>query len=136
MRLFWTSPGGHSVTEMLRHMEHGRFVPAYRALRRYRTGPVPPPHALWRLGRWLLDKGRVKKARLPLETFLRLYPHHQDQPEVRLDLARVLQATGATDEAQKMVAEANRLGQERDARRQRASARERKLSRRANPVPG
>jgi len=75
------------VTTMLRHMEHGEFVEAFKALRRGGPGPVPPPHALWRLGRWLLEQERPKDARLPLKRFLEIYRAHQDRAAVERDLA-------------------------------------------------
>ena len=88
---------------MLRSMEYGRFVDAWRALRRD-TGELPvPPHALARLGRWLADRGDYKKAVLPLRRFGELYPAHQDRDVVRNDLALCLQRMGKLKEAAKLV---------------------------------
>jgi len=114
MRLFRGSRREYAVTTMLRHMEHGRFPQALRALRRWRAGPWPPPHALWRLGRWCLEKSRPRWAKRPLEIFLELYPGHQDRPEVMRDLAR---AHGGP-KGQSLAVEALSLGAERDSRRQ------------------
>lgn len=95
---------------MLRHMDHRRFEEAYRELRRYREGPVPPPHALWRLGRWLLEKSRPKQARLPLQLFVDSYQGHEDRREVMLDLALALKASGQDAEAASLVETAKSLG--------------------------
>ena len=95
---------------MLRHMENDDFLDAHRELKRVKDGPIPPPHALWRLGRWLAEKGHARKARLPLERFLDLYKSHQDRPRVMLDLARVLVQVGQRDKALKLKAEAEKLG--------------------------
>jgi len=94
---------------MLRHMENRRFEEAYRDLRRYQEGPVPPPHALWRLGRWLLEKSRPKQARLALQIFVDHYHGHEDRREVMLDLALALKATGQTAEAASLVEAAKGL---------------------------
>lgn len=94
MRLFGTASAERPVTALLRHMENGRFLPALKALRRYRGGPPPPPHALHRLGRWLAEQGRAKAALRPLRLFLELYPGHQDRALVVQDLARALHAAG------------------------------------------
>lgn len=92
---------------MLRHLENDRFVEALRALRRHSGGPVPPPHALLRLGRWLLDQGgHPKAAVLPLELFLGLYPAHQDRLRAQYDLVRALRAAGRTRAALEVAAEA------------------------------
>lgn len=101
---------------MLRHMEHRRFEEAYRELRRYSDGPVPPPHALWRLGRWLLEKGRPKQAKLALQLFVDFYGGHEDRREVMLDLALALKATGQTAEAAALVEAANELGRKQAVR--------------------
>jgi hypothetical protein len=70
-------------------MDNRRFEEAYRDLKRYQEGPVPPPHALWRLGRWLLEKSRPKQAKLALQLFVDSYQGHEDRREVMLDLALV-----------------------------------------------
>jgi hypothetical protein len=111
---------------MLRHMENGRFARALRALRQLNGDPPPPPHALWRLGRWFLEKDRARRARRPLRLFLELYPAHQDRPEVMRDLAR---AVGGK-RARNLVREAHALGKQRDRGR-----RERRLAARAAPSP-
>jgi hypothetical protein len=90
-------------------MENRRFEDAYRDLRRYQEGPVPPPHALWRLGRWLLEKSRPKQAKLALQIFVDHYPGHEDRREVMLDLALALKATGQTAEAAALVEAAKGL---------------------------
>ena len=106
---------------MLRHMENGRFDEAYRALKRYREGPLPPPHALWRLGRWLADKGRPKQAKRALKLFLDLYPNHQDRPFVLRDLALTHNALGENEDAAAVAEDAERINraleQRRDERR-------------------
>jgi len=94
---------------MLRHMENRRFEEAYRDLRRYQEGPVPPPHALWRLGRWLLEKSRPKQAKLALQIFVDHYHGHEDRREVMLDLALALKATGQAAEAAALVEAAKGL---------------------------
>jgi hypothetical protein len=94
MGLFRRKRRPHAVREMLRLMEDGLFEEAARGLPREFDGQIPPPHALWRLGRWCLDKGRPKLARRPLELFLQLYPAHQDRTAVARDLAAVLVALG------------------------------------------
>jgi hypothetical protein len=94
MGLFRQKRRPQAVREMLRLMEDGLFEEAARRLPRDFDEHVPPPHALWRLGRWCLDKGRAKLARRPLELFLRLYPAHQDRTAVARDLAAVLVALG------------------------------------------
>ncbi|MHC4548444.1 MAG: hypothetical protein ACYTEZ_06670 [Planctomycetota bacterium] len=91
-------------------MEHRRFEEAYRELKRYRDGPVPPPHALWRLGRWLLEKGRAKQAKLALQLFLDFYHAHQDRTEVMLDLALALKALGQDERAAALAADARNPG--------------------------
>jgi len=103
MRLFRTAPSERPLTTMLREMEHGRFVEAWRALRRD-SGALPaPPHALARLGRWLAEQGEFKKAALPLQRFLDLYPNHQDRAVVRRDLAICLKRLGKTKQAARLV---------------------------------
>jgi hypothetical protein len=101
MRLFRSPPKDHPVTSMLRCMEHGDFVDAFRELKRRGRHDeiVPPPHALWRLGRWLAEKGHGKRAVVAFKLFLDLYPRHLDREKVMIDLARVLAALGRTREA-------------------------------------
>jgi len=94
---------------MLRHMDNRRFEEAYRELKRYQDGPVPPPHALWRLGRWLLEKSRPKQAKVALQLFLDHYHGHEDRREVMLDLALALKATGQAGEATALVEAAKNL---------------------------
>jgi len=100
-------------------MERGRFQEAYRTLKRVESpcshGPLPPPHALWRLGRWLAEKRRPRRARLPLRIFLELYPHHQDRPEVMRDLALVENSLGRHEEAAGLAEEVRRLAPEKVA---------------------
>jgi len=100
------------VTTMLRHMEHGRLDEAYRALKRYRTAPLPPPHALWRLGRWLLDQGRAKQAKRALKLFLDVYPNHGDRALVLRDLALTHKALGELEEAAAVAEDALRLARQ------------------------
>lgn len=121
MRLFRSGPREHCVASMLRHMEDRAFDEAYRELKRYRDGPVPPPHALWRLGRWLLEKGRAKQAKLALRLFLDIYHAHQDRREVMLDLALALKALGQEEESAALVEDAENLGRKRVAGKQAAS---------------
>ncbi|MHC4958745.1 MAG: tetratricopeptide repeat protein [Planctomycetota bacterium] len=88
------------VTTVLRAMERGRFADAMKALRRKEEdGPLVPPHALWRLGRWCLEKKQPKDACVPLELFLGLYPGHQDRPQVLRDLARAMAQSGRHKQA-------------------------------------
>jgi Flp pilus assembly protein TadD len=90
---------------MLRHMEHGRFKEAWRALRLDKGELPAPPHALARLGRWLADRGEYKKAALPLRRFLDTYPNHQDVAVVENDLACCLKRLGKTKELARLVGE-------------------------------
>ena len=118
MGLFKRSRREPAVTTMLRHMERGRFVDASKYVRKAgEDGPPPPPHALWRLGRWLLEKRRGRNAREPLELFLALYPAHGDRPEVMRDLARALARCGKRQQAQAMAqrAEQSRVPEQKDA---------------------
>jgi len=117
MRLFGNTRRECAAKTLLRHMENGRFTEALRVLRRRGEGPIPPPHALWRLGRWSLDKGRAKHALRPLQLFLASYPNHQDRPEVLRDLARALGTLGRAKEAEQAAREAQALGTSRDSRR-------------------
>jgi hypothetical protein len=91
-------------------MDNRQFEEAYRDLKRYQEGPVPPPHALWRLGRWLLEKSRPKQAKLALQLFVDYYQGHEDRREAMLDLALALKATGQTAEAVALVEAAKDLG--------------------------
>ena len=89
---------------MLRCMEQGRFVDAWKALRRD-DGALPvPPHALARLGRWLADRGEYKKAVVPLRLFLDTYPRHQDRASVVQGLSSCLKQLGRTKEAERVEA--------------------------------
>jgi len=90
-------------------MEYGRMDEAYRALKRFRDGPVPPPHALWRLGRWLAEQKRPKRAKLAFKLFLDLYSGHQDRYAVMRDLALAHQALGEHDEARAVAEDAKRV---------------------------
>ena len=103
MRLFRTAPAERPLTVMLRHMEHGRFAEAWRALKQDKQQLPAPPHALARLGRWLADRGEFKKAVLPLSRFLETYPNHQDRPVVQNDLAVCFKKLGKVKEAAKLV---------------------------------
>ncbi len=69
----------HPTREMLTLMGAGRMELAARAWKRWSVPPVPPPHALLRLGLWLLEQGRPKEAAGPLNQFLDLYPNHLDR---------------------------------------------------------
>jgi len=109
MRLFRTAQRERAVTAMLRHMENRRFTAALRALKRYEEGPTPPPHALIRLGRWLIERGRARAALRPIRLFLRLYPGHQDRLQVLYDLVRALSAAGKTAAAKAAAEEAKRM---------------------------
>lgn len=109
MREFRSSPGEHPVTRMLRHMERGRIAEAGSALAEYEGGFVPPPHALWHLGRQLFRRGDAKLAKRALRLFLDLYPGHGDRPQVLHDLARVLASLGEREEARAILDEARRL---------------------------
>ena len=109
MRLFRSPEREHPVTAMLRHMERGRFAEAGKDLERYEGGHLPPPHALWHLGRQLHRAGATRQAKLALKLFLDLYHGHADRGQVMHDLARVLVALGETEEARALVDEARRL---------------------------
>jgi len=109
MRSFRSPPGEHPTTLMLRHMERGRIADAGKALAEYKGGFLPPPHALWHLGRQLFRHGETARAKLALKLFLDLYHGHADRPQVLSDLARVLAALGETDEAKEILLEARRL---------------------------
>lgn len=109
MRLFRSPAGEHPVTAMLRHMEHGRVTDAGNALAGYRGGFLPPPHALWHLGRQLFRAGEKQQARLALKLFVDLYHGHADRAHVIADLARVHLALGEIGEAKALAEEARRL---------------------------
>jgi len=93
---------------MLRAMETGELLDAHAALRRYEEGPPPPPNALWRLGRRLAESNQPRRARLPLELFLELYPRHEDRAEVMQDLAHTLNALGKRRKAVSLAEQAKR----------------------------
>jgi TolA-binding protein len=109
MRQFRSPEEEHPTTAMLRHMEFGRFAEAGEALARYTGGFLPPPHALWHLGRHLLGAGVPKRAKLALKLFADLYPAHKDLPKVLNDLARVLVALDERREAKAILDQARRL---------------------------
>jgi len=109
MRSFRFPPGEHPTTLMLRHMERGRVTDAGNALAAYKDGHLPPPHALWHLGRQLFRRGETERAKLALKLFVDLYQGHADRPQVLSDLARVLAALGETAEAKEILREAHRL---------------------------
>ena len=113
MGLFKRTRREHAVTTLLRHMERKQFAKALRYVRKTTEGPVPPPHALWRLGRWCIDQSRHKAALQPLELFMALYPKHQDRPEVMRDLVRVLAQTGRRKEAEELKETAEAMGRKR-----------------------
>jgi hypothetical protein len=96
-------------------MEHGRFAEAGEALQRYESGFLPPPHALWHLGRQLFRSGATRQAKLALKLFVDLYHGHADRAQVLHDLARVHVALGETEEAKALVEEARRLGARKGA---------------------
>ena len=102
MRRFRTAPKERALTAMLRHMEHGRFVEAWRSLKHHDGPELVPPNALERLGRWLADRGEFKKAVLPLRTFLDSYANHQDRPTVVTGLATCLKRMGKAKEAKRV----------------------------------
>ena len=108
MRLFGkASPGQEPpVTELLRHLSHGRFEQAVKAFKRKDSGPVMPPHALRRLGRWCAGHKRLKDAEQVLRTFLVLYPEHEDRASLMLDLAKVLSGLGKRGAAAEMARQA------------------------------
>lgn len=108
MRSFRSSPGEHPTTRMLRHMERGRVAEAGNALAEYREGFLPPPHALWHLGRQLFRRGEFGQAKLALRLFLDLYHGHADRAQVLHDLARVLVRLGEREEARAVLDEARR----------------------------
>ena len=135
MGLFKRTRREPAVTTLLRHMEHKRFPEALKLVRKAaELGPVPPPHALWRLGRWCVEKGRPKAARQPLELFLVLYPAHQDRPEVMRDLVRVLAATGKRKEAEELKGAAEAMGRKRADSQRDHQMRQRVLSGRAKEL--
>lgn len=105
-----------TITLLLRQMERGRFLEAAKILRRDRAC-APPPHCLWRLGRWCLDKQKPKDARRPLELFLKLYPNHLDRPAVMLDLARTLAQLGKRRDAERWAEQAQQSGERRQQQR-------------------
>ena len=102
MRLFRSTSREQALTTMLRCMEHGRFVEAWKCLRKHDDALPVPPHALSRLGRWLADRGEHKKAVLPLRTFLDTYPKHQDRATVVQGLAFCLKRIGKPKEAERI----------------------------------
>ncbi|MFB3066190.1 MAG: tol-pal system YbgF family protein [Planctomycetota bacterium] len=108
MRLFGKTPPGQEppVTELLRHLSHGRFEQALKAFKRKDSGPVMPPHALRRLGRWCAGHDRLKDAEQILRTFLVLYPEHDDRALLMLDLAKVLSGLGKRSAAAEMARQA------------------------------
>ena len=114
MRLFRSPAGEHPTTSMLRHMERGRFAEAGKALGDYRGGFLPPPHALWHLGRQLFRHGATQQAKRALKLFLDLYHGHADRAQVLHDLARVHVALGEAEEAKALLDEARRLPARKD----------------------
>ena len=104
MRLFRTAARERALTLMLRSMEQGKFLDAWKALRKDDKSLPVPPHALARLGRWLADRGEYKKAVLPLRLFLDTYPKHQDRASVVGGLATCLKQLGKAKEAEKVEA--------------------------------
>ena len=105
-----------TITTFLRHMERGRFLEAAKTLRKDKRC-APPPHCLWRLGRWCLDKQKPKDALLPLKLFLSLYPNHLDRPAVMHDLARTLALLGKRRDAEHWAEQAKQSGQRRQKQR-------------------
>jgi hypothetical protein len=117
------------VTAVLRAMERGRFADAVKALRRKEErGPLVPPHVLWRLGRWCLDRNRPKDACVPLELFLGWYPAHQDRPQVLRDLACAMALSGRRKQAAELSEKAEATREVQTENREEQRFRERLLS--------
>lgn len=107
MRLFRSDPPG-TVTEpvptLLRALERGDLRAASDALAaRAGTDPVPPPHALWRLGRGLLQVGEARRAVAALELLVDAFPGHGDRPAAQRDLVRALLRTGRRKRARDLL---------------------------------
>ena len=111
MRFLRPNSREHYVTRMLRLMRDKRFLKAVAALRRARTtGPIPPPHALWKLGRWCIEHNRAKDAAVVLQLFADLYGNHEDRAQVLHDLALAYSGAGRVKRAAQVAREALRLG--------------------------
>lgn len=119
MGMFRNTRREPAVTVFLRHMERGRFLDAAKALRHLDGAFTPPPHALWRLGRWCLDKEKPKFARQPLQVFLDTFPNHLDRPAVMRDMALTLAMLGKRAEATEWATQAEEHAKQLEkARRQ------------------
>ena len=98
MRLFRSDRppvAGPPVPELLRALERDDIRAAADAFRARRdTDPIPPPHALWRLGRGLLEAGDARRAVAVLSLLVESYPAHGDAPAAQRDLARALHGAG------------------------------------------
>ena len=98
-------------------MQNAEFTDAIAVLKKARfqgEGPVPPPHALWRLGRWCLEQRRPKDASIPLQLFADLYPHHADRAAALHDLAIALSGMKRVRRAAEVAREALRLNKSAD----------------------
>ena len=111
MRFLRPNSREHYVTRMLRLMRDKQFPKAVAALRRATTtGPIPPPHALWKLGRWCLEHNRAKDAIVVLQLFADLYENHEDRAQVLHDLALAYKGAKRIKRAAQVAREALRLG--------------------------
>jgi len=103
------------VRAFLSAMQNTEFTDAVTVLKKARfpghsdTGPVPPPHALWRLGRWCLEQRRPKDASIPLQLFADLYPHHEDRGAALHDLALAFNGMKRVRRAGEVAREALKL---------------------------
>ncbi len=107
MRAFLFSRQNAEFTEAIAVLNKARFQGA---------GPVPPPHALWRLGRWCLEQRRPKDASIPLQLFADLYPHHADRGAALHDLALAFSGMKRVRRAAEVAREALRLNKSADVR--------------------
>jgi hypothetical protein len=104
-----------SVRTFLLCMQNTEFMDAVAVLKKARfqslpgAVPIPPPHALWRLGRWCLEQKRPKDASIPLQLFADLYPHHEDRGAALHDLALALNGMKRVQRAAEVAREALKL---------------------------
>ena len=119
MGWFAGSSQAESVRTFLLCMQNADFTDAVASLKKARfkgiAGPIPPPHALWRLGRWCLDQKRPKDASIPLQLFADLYPHHTDRGAVLHDLAIAFKGMKRVRKAAEAAREALKLSKANDA---------------------